>query len=90
MSERTALALPDADVSVETVDLDMWTALMSRLGHTSDADRARALKMHHSAISRLRASVEITGSARPTALFVARTVALGIPYWTCFDNTGRA
>lgn len=66
--------------------MTMWTELMTRLGHKSDSERAKALKMHHSVISRLRSDEEKTGRAFAGSKFIAQTCALGIPYWIVFGG----
>jgi hypothetical protein len=58
-----------------------WTRLMSDLGHHDDAARARALRMDHGVISRIR-----SGKAKPGPKFINRTTGLGIPYAAVFHN----
>lgn len=77
MSTRTEPAPPD---TVE-IDLDAFDRITTEMGLTSDADRARAIGMDHGIISRLR-----SGHNRPGPKFIARTVALGIPFAAVFKT----
>lgn len=65
-------------------DIDVWTDLMSALGYTTDYKRAKALKMAHAVLTRLRA-----GKSRPGQKFIRRTVELGIPYDAVFRGRKR-
>lgn len=67
------------EAEADDFDLEVWTDLMSALGHTTDYQRAKALEMSQSTISRLRA-----GKSRPGREFIRRTVELGIPYKVVF------
>jgi len=79
VSERTELAQPDATDDTVELDIAVWERIMNDLGHTTDAQRARALRMNHGVISRIR-----KGTARPGRKFVARTLSLGIPFAAVF------
>lgn len=62
-----------------------WTKEMRDRGYETDYQRAKALRMSHSVISRLR-----SGENGPGPRFIARTCNLGIPYEKVFrQRKGR-
>lgn len=90
MSRRTRLAPADATADGVVVDLDEWKARMSKRGHTTDYKRAKALGMDHAVLSRLRRRQERQEPTFVGPRFIARTLALGIPYGAVFRNAAAA
>jgi len=83
VSERTKVAVPRPRRGT-AVDIDAWTRQLEALGYEDDSSRAKAIEVHHSTVSRVRA-----GTQRPGAAFITGTLNLGIPFASCFIRGDR-
>ncbi|MEU8264945.1 helix-turn-helix transcriptional regulator [Micromonospora sp. NPDC048999] len=78
MSTRTSPPSAGA-VALRVEEFDRIT---ERMGYSNDAERAKAIGVSHTTISRLR-----SGKIRPGGRFIAATLAtLGVPFETVFER----
>lgn len=61
------------------LDFEVFDRIMDEKGFTNDTQRAKAIGMHYSSLSKLRA-----GAFRPGRKFILGTASIGIPLSAIF------
>lgn len=63
------------------LDLDVFDWIMNEKGFTNDIQRAEAIGVNHSTLSKIR-----SGAVRPGIKFVFGTASIGIPFAVIFKK----
>lgn len=66
------------------LDLDVFDWIMNEKGFTTDLQRAEAIGMNHSSLSKIR-----SGTLQPGRKFIFGTASIGIPFEVIFKRRGN-